>query len=104
MLPGKDYRALMPGFTKFFGTDSASKDDSSQKAQRQQAVRQPGTYVVRLELNLPGTYTTVESLAAETIRHLSPKLSFVQSQLSFDASKNRAQLVSELTANAEDFR
>ena len=90
--------------SKFFGSDTASKVDPAQPAEQPKVARQPGVYTVRLELNLPGTYTTVESLAAETIRHLSPKLSFVQSQLSFDAAKNRAQLISELTANAEDFR
>lgn len=91
-------------FATFFGSGSSGKEEEeTKKAQQKQPVRQPGTYVVRMELNLPGSYTAVEELAAETIRHLSPKLHFVRSQLAFDAANNKGQLVSELTANAEDF-
>lgn len=87
----------------FFGASAGDKDDPNKKDQQKKVERLPGVYTVRLELNLPGDYSAVERLAAETIRHLSPKLTFVRSQLAFDASKNRAQMVSELTARAEDF-
>jgi len=91
--------------TKFFGTNAPNKDAAADKNQSKKAAKGPtDKYVVRLELNLPGTYSTVEEMAANTIRRLSPKLSFVRSHLSYDAEKDRARLVSELSARAEDFR
>ena len=90
--------------SKFFAPTGAAKEDAAQADQRKAAAGQPGVYVVRLELNLPGSYSTAEELAAETIRRLSPKLQFVRSHLDFDAAENRARLVSELSARAEDFR
>lgn len=86
---------LLPG-------NSAAQDKPAPKANAK-AVLEPGVYTMHLELTVPGTYDTVESQAAETIRRLSTKLVFEKSHLDYDASKNRAKLVSDITVHAEDF-
>lgn len=81
-----------------------SSPPKEKPAQETKVAAEPGVYTLSLELTLPGSYDMVERQAAEVIRRLSPKLGFVRAHLDFDAARNRARLISQLTARAEDFR
>ncbi len=66
--------------------------------------KDPKSYQVVLELSLAGPYDVMEAQAAEVIQKLSPKFTFEQSLLDFDATKNRALLTSVLNTQAKEFQ